>query len=77
MSEEEFDKKNRQIFRVDMSEVDFTYFVTSLLPTYFLLKSTSFKTTMSLIIHQRDPVCDFSLTACWIKFFTARFQNSD
>jgi hypothetical protein len=42
MSEEEFDKKNRKRFRVDMSEVDFTYLVRSLLKTYFLLKTALF-----------------------------------
>jgi hypothetical protein len=43
MSEEEFDKKNKKRFRVDMSEVDFTYLVRSLIPAYFLLKSACFK----------------------------------
>ena len=42
MSEEEFDKNNRKRFRVDMSEVDFTYLVGSLISAYFLLKSTFF-----------------------------------
>ena len=77
MCEEEFDKKNRQRLRVDMSEVDFTYVVTSLPPTYFLLKSSSFKAAMSLIMHQRNPVCIFSLSACFIKFFRAHSQISD
>ena len=43
MSEEEFDKKNRKRFRVDMSEVDYTYLVISLIPAYFLLKSAFLK----------------------------------
>ena len=42
MSEEEFDKKNTKIFRVDMSEVDFTYLVRTLILEYFLLKSAFF-----------------------------------
>jgi hypothetical protein len=50
MSEEEFDKKNRKRFRVDMSEVDLTYLVRSLLHTYFFLKAAFFKDTLSLIM---------------------------
>ena len=42
MSEEEFDKKNRKRFRVDMSEVDFTKIIISI-PNWSKLPSNIIK----------------------------------